>query len=122
MNECPFCAAFAGQPDSAEAMVLADGFPVSPGHRLVVPRRHVASYLELAAGERRMLWDLVDDTLARLGEELSPDGFNVGVNVGPAAGQTVGHVHIHVIPRYTGDMPDPRGGVRHVIPDKARYW
>ena len=68
------------------------------------------------------MWRLVDRVRASLAAELDPDGFNVGVNDGAAAGQTVAHAHVHVIPRFEGDVADPRGGVRWVVPDRARYW
>ncbi len=103
------------------AFVIADRFPVSPGHALVVPRRLIATWWEATDQERADLLALVDEVKRQLDAELQPDGYNVGFNAGAAAGQTVGHLHIHVIPRYRGDMPDPRGGVRHVIPDKGNY-
>lgn len=106
---------------NASAVAIADGFPVSPGHTLVIPRRHAASYFDMDAAERQALWDLVETVRLRLDRERHPDGFNIGINVGEAAGQTVMHMHIHVIPRYVGDMADPRGGVRHVIPGKGKY-
>ncbi len=89
---------------------------------MIVLRRHVPNYLDASPDEKRALWDLVDEVCARLTIERAPAGFNIGINLGEAAGQTVMHLHIHVIPRYAGDMPDPRGGVRHVIPEKAKYW
>jgi diadenosine tetraphosphate (Ap4A) HIT family hydrolase len=107
---------------NAWAVALLDGFPISPGHALIVSRRHVASLFDLSPEEQAGLWALlgpVRDTLLR---EHAPAGFNVGVNVGAAAGQTVAHVHVHVIPRYDGDVEDPRGGVRWVIPARANYW
>ena len=103
------------------AFVIADRFPVSPGHALVVPRRLIATWWEATTQERADLLALVDEVKRQLDAELQPDGYNVGFNAGAAAGQTVGHLHIHVIPRYRGDMPDPRGGVRHVIPGKGNY-
>ena len=103
------------------AFALRDGFPVSPGHTLVVPRRLIAEWWEATPTERLAIFELVDDVKRRLDAEFSPDGYNVGFNAGPAAGQTVGHLHIHVIPRYDGDVADPRGGVRHVIPDRGNY-
>jgi superfamily II DNA or RNA helicase/diadenosine tetraphosphate (Ap4A) HIT family hydrolase len=103
------------------AFVIADRFPVSPGHALVVPRRSIATWWEATDQERADLLALVDEVKRQLDAELQPDGYNVGFNAGAAAGQTVGHLHIHVIPRYHGDMPDPRGGVRHVIPSKGNY-
>src|SRR5262249_20343186 len=96
---------------SALAVASAEGRPVSPGHTLVVPRRHVAGYFECTPAEKAELWRLVEEVRARLLEAYRPDGFNVGLNDGAAAGQTVHHAHIHVIPRYAGDVVDPRGGV-----------
>lgn len=103
-------------------VAIRDGFPVSPGHTLVIPRRHVASFFELTDVERNGLFALVFEARTRLVSEFNPDGFNIGINDGTAAGQTVLHLHLHLIPRYTGDQPDPRGGVRWVIPEKAKYW
>lgn len=122
---CPFCLRIKGQDvelASAQAVAFADGFPLSPGHTLVVPRRHVANFFELNADEQSDLWRLVADVQRALAERERPHGFNVGLNVGAAAGQTVAHAHVHVIPRYTGDVADPRGGVRWVLPAKAAYW
>jgi diadenosine tetraphosphate (Ap4A) HIT family hydrolase len=103
------------------AFVIADRFPVSPGHALVVPRRLIATWWEATEEERADILALVDEVKRRLDAELQPDGYNVGFNAGAAAGQTVGHLHVHVIPRYRGDVPDPRGGIRHVIPGKGNY-
>jgi len=103
------------------AFVIADRFPVSPGHALVVPRRVVDTWWEATDAERADILALVDEVKHRLDAELQPDGYNVGFNSGAAAGQTIGHLHIHVIPRYRGDVPDSRGGVRHVIPGKGNY-
>jgi diadenosine tetraphosphate (Ap4A) HIT family hydrolase len=119
---CPFCHLDRPLLESSElALAIADAFPVSPGHSLVVPRRHVPSYFDCNASEKRALWALVDRTQERLSVQWRPHGFNIGINVGAAAGQTVAHAHVHVIPRYDGDLDDPRGGVRSVIPGKARY-
>ena len=98
-----------------------DNYPVGKGHMLVVPFRHVANFFELTQDERKDAFELVWQANAKLDGEFHPDGYNVGVNVGLAAGQTVMHVHIHLIPRYHGDVPDPRGGIRFVIPKKANY-
>ena len=103
------------------AFVVADRFPVSLGHALVVPRRVIATWWEATDGERADILALVDEVKRQLDRELAPDGYNVGFNVGAAAGQTVEHLHVHVIPRYRDDVPDPRGGVRHVIPGKGNY-
>ena len=122
--DCPFC-----QLDATRiwisnkcGMAFRDGFPISPGHTLIVPRQHVASFFDLPTGIQQSLWELVAIVRANLMEEFHPDGFNVGLNDGQAAGQTVMHAHIHVIPRYKGDATDPRGGVRWIIPSKAAYW
>jgi superfamily II DNA or RNA helicase/diadenosine tetraphosphate (Ap4A) HIT family hydrolase/HKD family nuclease len=103
------------------AFVIADRFPVSPGHALVVPRRVIATWWEATDEERADMLALVDEVKRQLDAEREPDGYNVGFNAGAAAGQTVDHLHIHVIPRYHGDVSDPRGGVRHVIPSKGNY-
>lgn len=104
------------------AFAIRDAFPVSPGHTLVIPRRLVGSWFDATADERTALIDLVDEVRRRLDASgLPPQGYNIGVNVGEAAGQTVAHLHVHVIPRYAGDVADPRGGVRHVIPGKGNY-
>ena len=104
------------------AFLVADNYPVSPGHTLAIPKRHVASFFETTPEEQRALFELVRIARDHLTEEYGPDGFNVGINDGPAAGQTVMHVHIHLIPRYSGDLPDPRGGIRWIKPEKADYW
>jgi len=123
-NPCPFCALptsrIRGQ--NEHALWIRDGFPVSPGHSLVVPKRHVGSFFEVSPQERNALWTLLDAAKAAATTEFQPDGFNIGINDGPAAGQTVPHLHIHLIPRFHGDQPDPRGGVRWIFPERADYW
>jgi diadenosine tetraphosphate (Ap4A) HIT family hydrolase len=122
---CPFCDRLVTDSlvaQSHSAAALPDGFPVSRGHALVVPRRHVDSIYDLDLTEQADLWHLVAQVRDQLAREFHPGGFNIGVNDGPAAGQTIEHAHIHVIPRWKGDVPDPRGGIRWVLPDKARYW
>ena len=104
------------------AVAIRDGFPVSPGHTLVIPVRHVGSLFETTEAERADCLALLDRAKRILEGELKPDGYNIGINDGKAAGQTVPHLHIHLIPRFHGDQPDPRGGVRWVIPSKAAYW
>ncbi len=104
------------------SVAIRDGYPISPGHTLVIPTRHVASFFDLTDDERRDLLKLIDVVKANLARELKPHGYNIAINDGVAAGQTVPHVHVHVIPRYEGDQPDPRGGVRWIFPDKADYW
>ncbi len=104
------------------AIALPDEYPVANGHCLVVPRRHIERWVLLEDEEISALWDLVEDMQLKLTATLKPDGFTIGINDGEAAGQLESHAHIHIIPRYKGDVPDPRGGVRWVIPDKAKYW
>ncbi len=103
------------------AFAIRDGFPVSPGHTLVIPKREVATWFEASNVEQHGILELVDLVKRQLDKELEPDGYNVGFNSGSAAGQTVFHLHVHVIPRFNGDVADPRGGVRHVIPGKGNY-
>ena len=107
--------------ENDSAIAVFDSFPVSPGHALVLPRRHVATIWELEDAEYDRCFRLVRETRSILAMRYGPDGFNIGANCGEAAGQSVWHAHIHVIPRYKGDVADPRGGVRHVIPLKAGY-
>jgi diadenosine tetraphosphate (Ap4A) HIT family hydrolase len=121
---CPFCSLPAERfvRQSEHAVVLRDGFPVSPGHTLVIPRRHVASFFDVTDAERADLMSLLTAARDDLERRFSPAGYNIGINDGAAAGQTVPHLHMHLIPRYDGDRDDPRGGVRWVLPDKAAYW
>jgi diadenosine tetraphosphate (Ap4A) HIT family hydrolase len=119
-RDCPFC--HLEKPrirmESDCAVAIPDGFPVTPGHTLVMPRRHVTSLFELADAEFVAVWMLVARVRALLAAESHPDG----VNDGASAGQTVMHAHIHVIPRHQGDVVNPRGGVRWVISGRAAYW
>lgn len=121
---CPFCTLPAERivGENAHAVWIRDGFPISPGHSLIIPKRHVGSFFDVTAQERQALLELLDAAKAVADREFSPDGYNVGINDGPAAGQTVPHLHIHLIPRFEGDQADPRGGVRWIIPSKADYW
>lgn len=121
---CPFCTLPVSRivEENELAVLILDGFPVSTGHSLVIPKRHVGSFFEITYIERAALFKLLDRAQELVSEQHQPDGFNIGINDGAAAGQTVPHLHIHLIPRYDGDLVDPRGGVRWVIPDKADYW
>lgn len=107
--------------ETATAVAFLDSFPVNPGHTLIVPKRHVADYFELSIHEQRALWLVVNRCKKLIQKRFNPDGFNVGINVGETAGQSVFHVHIHLIPRYKGDVENPRGGVRGVIKEKQNY-
>ena len=121
---CPFCEDSSGalRDPARLAYTRRDGYPVSKGHTLIIPRRHVRSLFECTTEERQALLTLLDQAKAGLDAEFHPDGYNVGINDGEAAGQTVMHLRIHLIPRYRGDKNDPRGGVRWIFPDKAAYW
>ncbi len=122
--DCPFCAPDSSRElitESATVYAMLDKYPVSPGHALVIPKQHVSDYFDLPERTKAACWAVVDRTKMLLSQRFHPDGFNVGINVGQSAGQTVPHVHIHLIPRYNGDVQNPRGGVRGVIPDKADY-
>jgi diadenosine tetraphosphate (Ap4A) HIT family hydrolase len=109
------------QETCALAFVVEDAFPVSPGHTLVIPRRHVSSFFDLTDAEISALWVMLRAAKERLDPSLRPTGYNVGINVGMASGQTIMHVHVHLIPRFLGDTHDPTGGVRNVIPGKGPY-
>ena len=121
LPDCPFC----GEPEiiieNESAFVHPDTYPVSPGHCLIIPRRHIAGYFEATAGEKLAIWQLLDEVKPIIDRKYGPDGYNVGVNIGSAAGQSIPHLHIHVIPRYAGDVENPQGGVRGVIPHKQKY-
>jgi len=119
--ECPFCTAESAIFRNDLAYVRYDKYPVTPGHLLVIPRRHVADFFDTTPEEKFALFALLDEAKQYLANKYSPDGYNAGVNVGEAAGQTVMHVHLHLIPRFQGDTPDPRGGVRGVIPARQNY-
>jgi diadenosine tetraphosphate (Ap4A) HIT family hydrolase len=124
MTNCPFCTLPLERIiDSNDlALVIRDGYPVSPGHTLVIPKRHIGSWFDITPEEQSAMLDLLGRAKAVLEEEFKPDGYNIGINDGPKAGQTVPHLHMHLIPRYKGDLEDPRGGVRWIIPGKAKYW
>lgn len=121
---CPFCTLPASRivEENVHAVCIRDAYPVSPGHSLIIPRRHIGSVFEASAGEWLEFLVLLDLAKQRLDDEFNPDGYNIGINDGPAAGQTVPHLHLHLIPRFEGDRADPRGGVRWIIPEKADYW
>ena len=123
-NNCPFCKAESERDiiaSSSLSVAFFDGFPVSPGHALIIPKRHVSSFFDLSQEERQDLFNLADSVKRIVEERYHPDGYNIGINVGEAAGQSIFHVHMHLIPRYQGDVPNPRGGVRGVIPAKQNY-
>jgi len=123
MAECIFC-----EPPKQNILFeqelwvcMFDNYPVSKGHLLIIPKRHVRTYFDLTEEEKTSLHLMLDKAKAMLDEEYHPNGYNIGANCGEASGQTIPHCHIHVIPRYNGDVEDPRGGVRGVIPNKQKY-
>lgn len=122
--DCPFC----NLPElrivhaNVLAVAVRDAYPVAPGHTLAIPRRHAGSFFELHPSEQAAMLSLLDQARVALDGEFAPDGYTIGINEGAAAGQTVPHVHLHLIPRHRGDVEDPRGGIRWVLPAKARYW
>jgi diadenosine tetraphosphate (Ap4A) HIT family hydrolase len=123
-STCPFCSL--PEPRIVEQNTFAfwiyDNFPVSPGHSLIIPKRHIESFFDLSGEERPAVLALLDLAKGALDRERHPSGYNIGINDGQAAGQTIPHLHLHLIPRYQGDVADPRGGVRWVLPEKADYW
>lgn len=119
--DCPFCRHPGVVLQNELAVAVYDKYPVSRGHMLVLPRRHFTDIFQAGPDEIGAMWDLLHRCRLYLDEKYGPQGYNVGVNCGHAAGQTVPHVHVHLIPRYTGDVPDPTGGVRGVIPARRIY-
>jgi diadenosine tetraphosphate (Ap4A) HIT family hydrolase len=125
VSDCIFCRPTDGRSELASndrAVAFPAGFPVSLGHALIVPRRHEPDFFALSDEEQAAMVALVNPVRAVLEKEFGPDAYNLGVNAGKAAGQTILHCHLHVIPRYAGDVDEPRGGVRWVLPETARYW
>ena len=122
-KDCPFCIPNSKRIFLSNTLCRArwDRNPVNEGHVLIVPVRHFADYFDATDDEKRSLWEMLEKAKELIADKYKPDGFNIGVNVGEAAGQSVFHVHIHLIPRYEGDVPDPKGGVRSVLPHKQKY-
>jgi diadenosine tetraphosphate (Ap4A) HIT family hydrolase len=123
INKCIFCDWSSREilVEDEHAVAFFDAFPVNPGHVLVIPKKHVADYFDLEPALQQACMKLLNQAKVLIQERYNPEGFNIGINAGAAAGQTIFHVHLHLIPRYLGDMPDPRGGVRGVIPDRRSY-
>ncbi|SFG94529.1 Diadenosine tetraphosphate (Ap4A) hydrolase [Algoriphagus hitonicola] len=123
-SSCPFCCPSSETElilESAQAFSIFDKYPVNPGHALIIPKRHVSDYFELSFMEQSSCIFMLNEVKKEIQKRYVPEGFNVGINIGEKAGQTISHVHIHLIPRYLGDVEDPRGGVRGVIPQKRNY-
>ena len=127
-KDCPFCHPDAQRviAESPLTLTIRDAFPVTPGHTLICPRRHFADLFDATPAEMAEVWQALRHAEASLSAGTAghprPNGYNVGVNVGSAAGQTLMHLHVHLIPRYAGDQPDPRGGIRRIFPERADYW
>lgn len=123
--DCPFCTLPASRIvwESPRVLAVRDAYAVTPGHTLVIPKRHIETYFDATPDEQLEVWSAVEEVKRDLDATLEPkpDGYNIGFNAGEAAGQTVMHAHVHVIPRYRGDVEDPRGGVRGVIPERQKY-
>lgn len=119
---CPFCHIPAEQRfyDGTLVFGIWDSHPASPGHALLIPKRHVPTWFDATPEEQAELLSAISTARAAIEKNHAPDGYNIGMNIGAAGGQTVFHLHLHVIPRYAGDVPDPRGGVRHVLPGRGK--
>jgi diadenosine tetraphosphate (Ap4A) HIT family hydrolase len=124
MTACPFCSITIERivAQTERAFVIRDAFPISPGHSLIIPKRHIGSFFDTTEQEQTDILALLRSARDDLLREFNPGGFNIGINDGPIAGQTVPHLHVHLVPRFEGDVDDPRGGVRWIIPDRADYW
>jgi diadenosine tetraphosphate (Ap4A) HIT family hydrolase len=114
-RECELCLSESALMENQLAYVQAEKSCLSPGHVVIVPRRHVADYFEMTHLEQMAIVELLIEARQLIQSQYSPDGYNIGVNVGRAAGQSRMHVHVHLIPRYTGDVPNPVGGIRCVL-------
>lgn len=123
IDNCPFCDIDKTRVIYENDLTFAiyDGFPVNEGHTLVIPKRHVSSYFELTSEEKSAIWSAIEECKILIDDKHKPDGYNIGINVGEDAGQSIPHVHVHLIPRFHGDVKNPRGGVRGVIPGKQNY-
>lgn len=124
MKECKFCEFFKEKKFDLEnelAFAFWDANPVSKGHSIVMTKRHVRDFFETTKEERIAIFELIDKAKNIIDEKYKPTGYNIGMNCGVSAGQTVMHIHVHLIPRYDGDVENPRGGVRGVIPEKKDY-
>jgi len=121
-STCPFCHIPREERfyDGSLVFGIWDSHPASPGHALLVPKRHVPTWFDASPEEQAELLAAIDAARAAIEKDHDPDGYNIGVNIGAAAGQTVFHLHVHVIPRYAGDVPDPRGGVRRVLAGRGK--
>jgi diadenosine tetraphosphate (Ap4A) HIT family hydrolase len=120
-SDCIFCRRVDLIYQGELAYISLDKYPASPGHALIIPNRHVPNYFDCTQQEISELWGLVNRAKRMIEKDHTPDSYNIGINVSKVAGQSVPHTHIHLIPRYEGDVEDPRGGVRNVIPKNRTY-
>ncbi len=120
-RNCPFCDLNGILLENGLAAAIFDRYPVSTGHTLIIPKRHFESFFEITHEELAACYDLMSLVKDHLDREYRPDAYNVGINIGRAAGQSIMHVHMHLIPRYSGDVKRAKGGVRGVVPDKQDY-
>jgi diadenosine tetraphosphate (Ap4A) HIT family hydrolase len=123
-SPCPFCTL---SPiniiyQNEHSILIRDTFPISPGHSLIIPKRHISSFFEIKKKEQKSILKALIKAREIMINDLQPAGFNIGVNDGVVAGQTIPHLHIHLIPRFQGDVEDPKGGIRWILPEKANYW
>ena len=124
MINCFFCDSISKEDyflQNDYAVARFDDFPVNPGHLEIITKRHVKDLWETNTQERNAIFELLDEAKKIIDEKFHPDGYNIGINLGDAAGQSVMHLHVHLIPRYKGDVNNPRGGIRGIIPDKKDY-
>ena len=124
MSDCFFCICLDEKNYELEneyAIARYDDFPVNKGHLEVITKRHIKDWWETTPEEKIAIFELLDKAKEIIESKYNPDGYNIGMNLGESAGQTLMHLHVHLIPRYVGDVADPRGGVRGVIPDKKNY-
>lgn len=124
MKECFFCKAIEKAEFEIEnelAIARFDNFPVNKGHMLIIPKRHIKDWWETTEKEKNAIFQLVNESKKIIDQKYKPDGYNIGMNLGEPAGQSIMHLHVHLIPRYVGDVKNPRGGVRGVIPEKQNY-
>jgi diadenosine tetraphosphate (Ap4A) HIT family hydrolase len=122
-DHCPFCTVSRHNivAENTHSYAIYDKFPVQQGHMLFIPKRHVETFFDASPEETASIFELMRECKAMLDETYHPDGYNIGVNVGVYGGQTIPHLHVHLIPRYKGDVPDPRGGVRNIVPNLVPY-
>ena len=125
MDECFFCKSIKNNDFYLEnelAIARLDDFPVNKGHLEVILKRHIKDWWGTTLEEKIAIFNLLEEAKKMIDDKYSPDGYNIGMNLGEKAGQSVMHLHVHLIPRYDGDVENPRGGVRGIIPEKQNYW